>query len=115
MFLEKAPRLANNRDAFFKYDAGTLVGEKVKIPLPVARLNVLQAMPLFGKRPQSLRHKAESACLQRRFAALGEETGALDANEITDIEQTKKIVQIRANFLGVNVNLNAPSGVAKIE
>src|SRR5881398_398076 len=32
-----------------------------------------------------------------------------------DIEQTKKIDQIRANFLGVNVNLNASSGVAKIE
>src|SRR5205809_4846402 len=115
VFLEKTPGLANNRDTFFEHGPGTLVGEKIEITLPVARLNVLQAMPLFGKRPQSLRHKAESACLQRRFAALGEETGALDANEITDIEQTKKIDQIRANFLGVNINLNAPSGVAKIE
>src|SRR5438046_9191518 len=54
-------------------------------------------------------------CLQRGFAALGEETCALGANEITDIEQTKKIDQIRANFLCVNINLNAPGGVTKIE
>ena len=115
MFLEKAPGLANNRDAFFKYDAGTLVGEKIEIALPVARLNVLQAMPLFGKGPQSLRHKTKRPCLQRGFAALGEETGALDANEITDIEQAKKIDQVRANFFCVNINLNAPGGVTKIE
>src|SRR5437667_11899749 len=114
-FLEKAPGLANNRDAFFEYGPGTLVGEKIEVTLPVARLNVLQAMPLFGKRPQGLRHKTESARLQRRFAALGKETGALDANEITDIEQTKKIDQIRANFFCVNINLNAPGGVTKIE
>src|SRR6266567_996943 len=115
MFLEKAPRFADNCDAFFKYDAGTIIGEKIEIALPVARLNILQAMPLFWKRPQSLRHKTERACLQRGFAALGEETCALGANEITDIEQTKKIDQVRANFFCVNVNLNAPGGITKIE
>src|SRR5437773_10507359 len=54
-------------------------------------------------------------CLQRGFAALGEETCALGANEITDIEQTKKIDQVRANFFCVNINLNAPGGVTKID
>src|SRR5438876_12255271 len=77
MFLEKAPGLANNRDAFFKYDAGTLVGEKIEIALPVARLNVLQAMPLLGKRPQRLRHTTKRPSLQRGFAALGQEPGAI--------------------------------------
>src|SRR5947208_2082800 len=115
MFLEKAPGLANNRDAFFKYDARTLIGEKIEITLPVARLNILQAMPLFGKGPQGLRHKMKRPCLQRGFAALGEETCALGANEITDIEQLKKVDQVRANFFCVNINLNAPGGVTKIE
>src|SRR5438552_15827970 len=54
-------------------------------------------------------------CPQRVLAALGEETCALGANEITDIEQTKKIDQVRANFFCVNVNLNAPGGITKIE
>src|SRR5204862_7973204 len=107
MFLEKAPGLANNRDAFFKYDARTLVGEKIEIALPVARLNVLQAMPLFGKGPQSLRHKTKRPCLQRGFAALGEEKGALAATAITDIAYAKKIHHVRAHLFFVIATLHS--------
>src|SRR5438093_10503151 len=95
MFLEKAPGLANNRDAFFKYDARTLIGEKIEITLPVARLNILQAMPLFGKGPQSLRHKTERPCHLRGFAALVEETCTLEDNSITALEQKQMIHQGR--------------------
>src|SRR5438067_605994 len=114
-FLEKAPGLANNRDPFFKHSPGALVGEKIEIPLPVARFDVLQSVPLFRERPQGLFHQAERARLQRRFAALSEETRSLDADEIANIEQLKKVDQVRANFLCVNINLNASGGITKIE
>src|SRR5207247_9131344 len=98
MLLEKAPGLANNRDAFFKYDARTLIGEKIEIALPVARLNILQAMPLFGNGPQSLRHKTKRPCCRRGFGALGEATCALAANAATAIDQTIELDQVRAKF-----------------
>ena len=50
-------------------------------------------MPFFGERPQGFRQQPESAHLQRRFAALGEETCSLDANEIADIEQAKRSIR----------------------
>src|SRR5439155_21680303 len=49
------------------------------------------------------------------LTGFGEETRSLEADEIAEVEQSKKIDQFGANFLRVNVNLNAPSRVAKIE
>ncbi len=114
-FFKEAPRFADDGDAFFKDDARTLVGEKIEVTLPVARLDILQPMPFFGERPQSFRQQSEGVRLQSRFTALGEETCSFDANEIADIEQTKKIDQLRPNFFRVNVNLDAAGSVAQIE
>ena len=40
-FSEEAPRLSDNRDAFFEYATRMLVGKKIEITLPVSRFNVL--------------------------------------------------------------------------
>ena len=113
--LEKAPGLAHNRDALFKYGAGTLVGQKIEITLPVTGLNVLKSVPFFGERPQSFGQHLEGAHLQCWFSTFREETCSLDANEIADVEQAKKIHLIGADFFRVNINLNAAGGVAQVE
>src|SRR5947207_15973084 len=113
--LEKAPGLAHNRDALFKYGAGTLVGQKIEITLPVTGLNVLKSVPFFGERPQSFGQHLQGTHLQCWFSTFREETCSLDANEIADVEQTKKIHLIGAEFLHVNIHLNAAGGVAQVE
>src|ERR1700675_1884755 len=112
---EKAPGLTNNCDAFFKVFPRTFVGEQIEITLPVARLDVLQAVPFFGEGSQSFRQDLKFLSFQRRLTGFSEETRSLDADEIAEVEQRKKIDEFGANFLRVNVNLNAPGRVAKIE
>ena len=83
--LKKAPGLANNRDAFCKDFPRTLVGEKIKITLAIARLNVLQSVPFLRERPQGLGQQLKRPHFQRRLTGFREKARSLDANKITDI------------------------------
>ena len=113
--LKEAPGFTDNRDPLFEHEAGTLVRKKIEITLSVADLDGLQPVPFFRQRPQSFREHPEGAHLDRRFPAFREKACALDADEIPDIEQAKKIDQLSANFFRVNINLNPSGGVAQVE
>src|SRR5205807_170564 len=50
-----------------------------------------------------------------RFAAFCNKTCSFHADEITDIQQAKKIHQLQPNFFCVYVDLNAAGGIAHVE
>src|SRR5438552_3252839 len=72
-------------------------------------------MPFFWQGPQSFRQYPERADFHGWFPAFGKKACPLDADEIADVEQAKKLDQLRANFFCVNIDLNAPGGVAQVE
>ncbi len=90
------------------------VRQQVEITLPITRLHILQAMPLLRQRPQRFAEHAQGGDLQRRFAGLGDETSAFHPDEIAEIKQREDFHQLRADFLGLDVNLDAPARVAHI-
>src|SRR6266404_6388027 len=72
-------------------------------------------MPFLRKRPQGFGKQTERVHFQCWFPAFGDKTRSFNSDEIADIQQAEKIDQLRANFLCVNINLNAASGVAQIQ
>ena len=72
-------------------------------------------MPFLGQRPQRLREHFELLHLQRRLACFREETTALDADEIAQIEQPENLHRFHPEFLGLHVNLDPARRVAQIE
>src|SRR5882762_1192361 len=72
-------------------------------------------MPFFRERPQRLGEQLECLGFYRRFAAFGDKTCPFHANEIANVQQTKKLEQFRTNLPCVNVNLNATGDVTQVE
>ena len=100
---------------FRKNFARTLVRHQIEIALAIARLDIRQAMPFLGQRPERLREHFEFVHLQSRLARLGQETTALHSDEIAEIEQPEDFHRLRPQFLRLHVNLDAPGRVAQIE
>src|SRR5436309_9629147 len=92
-----------------------LVGKNIEIALAVPSFDVLQSVPFLGKRPQGFSKQPKRAHFECRFPAFGEKTRPFNPDEITDIQQAKKIDQIGANFFCMKVNLNAARGVAQVQ
>ena len=112
---QKSTRFAKNCNPLEKNGARLFVRDQIEITLAITRFDILQPMPLFRQRPQRFREHFELLDLQCRLAGFGQETFAFHADEIAQIEQLEKIDNLRANFFGVDVNLNPAGRVAKID
>ena len=66
--------------------ARLLVGHEVELPAAVARLDVLQAVVLLGRRAQRLREHGEVVDPQRDLAALRAQRGAVDADDVAEVD-----------------------------
>ena len=62
------------------------VGDEVDVPLAVASLDVLEAVPLLGRRPQGLREDADARRLDGELAALRCGERALGLDEVADVD-----------------------------
>src|SRR4051812_48993193 len=72
-------------------------------------------MPFFGKRPQRFGQHLQLCHLHAWLTRFGEETLAFDANKIAEIQKVKDLHRRRAQFLGLDVNLKPPTGIAQVE
>ena len=72
-------------------------------------------MPFFRQRSECFRQHLKFRNLKCRFAGLGEKTFSFDTDEIAKIQQLEKIDSLGASGFGMNVNLDAAGGVAKID
>src|SRR6266478_5101793 len=72
-------------------------------------------MPFFRQRPQRLGQQLKRAHLQCRLTAFGDKTCSLHPDEITNVQQAKKLEQLRANFFWVNIDLNPTGDVTEVE
>src|SRR5437773_1328670 len=84
------------------------VDDQVDVALPVARLDVLEAVPLLGQRTQRLGQERERLHGQRELARARAEHPARDADEITDVEVAEER-EVVAELVGARVELQ-PAG-----
>ena len=72
-----------------KHLAHLRVGDQVDVSLPVANLDVLQAVPLLGHWSQRLRQQLERVHLERDLTALRPKDGAGHSDDVAHIEIRK--------------------------
>src|SRR5207249_1034150 len=107
----EAPDLAHDSAPLREDFAGPFVSHEIEITLPVARLDIRQAMPFLGQWPQSFREYFEMLRPQCRLASFGEKTTAFDANEIAEVQQREDFHRFRSEFLCLHVDLDASGRV----
>src|SRR5256886_16970129 len=82
-------------------------------PLPVARLDVAEAVPLLGQRPERLGEKRERLDGDRQLAGPGPKHLAGDADEITAVETGEARVVV-AELVFTGVELDPPRVVHEV-
>ncbi len=83
------------------------VGDQVEIALPVARLDVLEAVPLLGHGEQRLAEKLELFRVDAEFAGAGAEEIAFDADDIAQVDELEKCVIALSDGVLLDVDLEA--------
>ena len=61
------------------------IRDEIQVPLPVARLDVLEAVPLLGHREQRLREKLELFGVHAQLARAGAKEVAFHPDDIAQI------------------------------
>src|ERR1700730_3134802 len=72
-------------------------------------------MPFFRQRPQRLGQQLKGAHLQCRLTAFSDKTCAFHPDEIPNVQQAKKLEQLRATFFCVNIDLKPTGDVTEIK
>ena len=84
--LEHAPRIG--------------VDDEIEVALPVADLDVGQAVPLLRQRQQALREEVQPRRPDRELVGLGPEQAPLDADPVAEIEQLEDLeIELRQRVL----------------
>ena len=87
------------------------VDDEVEVALPVADLDVGQAVPLLGQRQQALRQEVQPRRPDRELVGLGAEQPPFDADPVAEIEQLEDLeIELRQRVLpDVDLYLRRPS------
>ena len=95
--------------------AGVLVGDQVELAAPEARLDVGQAVVLVGRRPQALGEHREAVDAQRQLAALAAEDGAVDPDEVAEVELEQALHPLLAEHVDARLELDPAGAVDEVE
>src|ERR1051325_5377954 len=107
--LEKAPDDADDARALLEQRLDIGVDHEIDVALAVARLDVGEAVPLLGQRPQALREQLQPGRLDRQLLRLGAEELSPDTDDVAQIELLEKLVGLVADAVAPHVDLNASS------
>ena len=80
-----------------------------------ARLDVLQAVELVGRRAQALGQQLEALHAQRQLAAARAEGDAVDADDVAEVEVEQARHRLLAEHVGPGLQLHAPRAVVEVE
>ena len=80
-------------EADLEHPPGVLVDDEVDVALAVPGVDVAQAVPLVGERPQRLGEQHEAVDLHRQLALAGGHHRALDADPVAEIEPVELVVR----------------------
>ncbi len=90
------------------------VRDQIDVALPVAQLDVRQAVPLLRERPHRLRDETQRARRDRELAALARRERALGLDDVADVELGEALVRGAERRLA-DEELDLPRAVAHAE
>src|SRR4051812_7066701 len=91
------------------------IGNQIRIPLTVTRFDILQAVPFFRRRIESLAQDCEISHAQRDFTGAGAEKLPCRLDEITQVVELQKVLErFVPNIVPANVELDFARAVAKM-
>ena len=111
-------KLANRRDdaAAHLEDASRVrVDDQIEIALPIAGLDVLEAVPLLRQRQQALREELQRRRMDAELVGLRPEQVALDADPVAEVEQLEDAEVERGHGILADVDLNARAAVGELQ
>ena len=92
------------------------VGDEVQVALAVAHLDVLEAVPLLGRRPQGLSEDGVATGLDGGLAGAGAEEGAGHAHEVAQVDEIDEgVVVVVAQDVLAEVGLYLAGAVAQVD
>ncbi len=86
--------------------------DEIDVPLAVARLDVLQAVPLLGERTERFRQEAERLRLDRQLARLRYGERPLHLDEVADVDVVEPCVVVAERRLA-HEELNLPRPISE--
>ncbi len=100
LHLDEAPRVqapaqrCDDGVAHGEAPARLLVDDEVDVALPVPGVDVGEAPPLVGQRPEGLGQQLEGLDLHRQLALAGGHDGSLDADPVAEVEVVELLVGV---------------------
>ena len=88
--VEEAPDGRDDLRARLEHVARVGIDDQIQVPLAIADLDVLQAVPLLRQRQQALREEGDRRGPDRQLVRLRPEDAAGDADVIADVEQLER-------------------------
>src|SRR3954452_8504014 len=92
-----------------------LVGDEVELAVAEAGLRVLQPVELLGRRAQALGEHGEVLDAQAELAAARAEREPVDADQVAEVEVEQLRHALRAEHVGLRLELDAPRAVVEVE
>ena len=89
--------------------------DEVDVALPVLPLDVRQAVPLVGQRPQGLREEIEGARPHGQLPRARPEDRSGDSHVVAEVELLQKLPVARAERVLLHVSLHAVNAVREVE
>ena len=90
------------------------IGDQVHVPLPVANLHVLQAMPFLGQRAQRFRQQPKRMHFERDLAPFGAKNRACHPDDIASVQVGKSSELFLAEDVAVGHQLDAPVPILQV-
>ena len=97
--LEEVAQVLHDARALAEHLAALVAHDQVDIALPVALLDVREAMPLVGQRPQRLDQQPHALGLDGELAGLGLEERALGAEDVAHVPALEGVVGVAERLL----------------
>ncbi len=95
--------------------AGVLVGDQIELAPPVAGLHIGEAMVGVGRRSKGLGEDVEALDAQGDLTAATAENGAVDADQVAEIEGCQPLEGVGAEDVEAGVQLDLAAAIDEVE
>src|SRR6267143_1698130 len=107
--VEKLPQLLDDPRTRHEHLPRLLVGDQIKVPLPVTKLDVRQPVPLLRQRQQRFGEEEQFLDPDGQLLSFRSKHVAAHSNRITQIQQVKQLKTALADNVLLYIHLDATS------
>jgi hypothetical protein len=112
--IKEFPHCLEHSCALQKHPAHVRINYKVEIAVPIAKVNINQAMPLLRQGTKGFAKKSEFVYLNAYFSSSGAEHLTYYTYDVPDIQGCKKLVGSLTQGINFGINLDTPGKIQDI-